>query len=124
MAELHAGPPTRLVVGVGVNLFSTPTPNGACLADHGEITSVDEFLWNVITKLESLNDSSEATLERYRQRSVTLSTDVRVEQPHRWFHGTAIDIDGEYRLVVDRHGQTEVVDVGDVIHLRPASGVS
>jgi BirA family biotin operon repressor/biotin-[acetyl-CoA-carboxylase] ligase len=58
--------------------------------------------------------------ETYGSRCTTLHREVRVHLPgDRLLEGTAVDVDGDARLVVRRdNGSEEAVAAGDVVHVR------
>jgi BirA family transcriptional regulator, biotin operon repressor / biotin---[acetyl-CoA-carboxylase] ligase len=61
--------------------------------------------------------------DRYRGALSTLGAAVRVELPTGTLEGRAVAVEPDGRLVVlDACAVTHRVDVGDVVHLRPAAG--
>ena len=61
--------------------------------------------------------------DRYREALSTLGAAVRVELPSGAVEGRAVAVEADGRLVVlDACAVTHRIDVGDVVHLRPASG--
>lgn len=80
-------------------------------------------LAHLLTELTAIWAADISTvLAEYRRRCATLGRDVRVERPGKGpLYGRAIDLDGQGRLVVrPRSGSDEIIDVGDVIHVRAA----
>lgn len=106
-----AGP---VVVGLGLNVGWAP--EGA--ARLGDDRRPGEVLAEVLAALEAQPADIDAV---YRERLVTLGMRVRVERPADTITGTAIDVEADGRLVViDECAITHRLDVGDVVHLRPA----
>jgi BirA family transcriptional regulator, biotin operon repressor / biotin---[acetyl-CoA-carboxylase] ligase len=100
----------KAIAGVGINL--TWAPPGAARLNRPR----DELLASLWSKLEVWPSAPrEGILERWRQLSVTLGRQVRVEMPGREFEGLAQDISEDGSLIVDG----VAVSAGDVIHLRP-----
>lgn len=58
--------------------------------------------------------------DRYRNICVTIGRRVRVEQGTGAVVGMATDIDQDGALILDVQGAQRRIDVGDVVHLRPA----
>lgn len=107
-----------VVVGIGLNVGWAPE-GAAKLADHlAESPSLQEVLAAMLRALDALPIDIG---ERYRERLGTLGKRVRVELPDGEIVGTATDVDETGRLLVlDECAITHRVDVGDVVHLRPA----
>lgn len=102
------------VVGLGLNVAWSPP--GA--ADLGGAASPAALLAGLLTELDALPVSVGAP---YRRRLVTLGRRVRAELPGgSAVVGRAEDVDVAGRLiVVDEGGDRHVLDVGDIVHLRP-----
>jgi BirA family biotin operon repressor/biotin-[acetyl-CoA-carboxylase] ligase len=106
-----AGP---VVVGVGMNVGWAPD-GAARLGGHLDPLNV------LRTVLVAYDDLAGDITERYREALATLGLRVRVELPNGELVGTAIDVDPDGRLVVlDECAISHRLDVGDVVHLRPA----
>lgn len=61
--------------------------------------------------------------DRYRQRCSTLGRTVRVDRgAHGTLTGVATDVSPDGALLVSLDGVQHRIDVGDVVHLRPAAG--
>jgi BirA family biotin operon repressor/biotin-[acetyl-CoA-carboxylase] ligase len=128
LAESSTGSsgPDAVVVGVGVNLDWPSVPahlDGIATALNLEGAAVDR--WSLVAEVlgrlaPTLADPGLAA--RYRARCVTIGRRVRVERPHGDLEGTAVDVAAGGELVVDDDAnERHVVNVGDVIHLRPAT---
>jgi BirA family biotin operon repressor/biotin-[acetyl-CoA-carboxylase] ligase len=104
----------EIVVGLGLNVGWAP--DGATrLGDH---VSPLEVLAAVLTAYDRLPHDLH---ERYRSLLGTLGRRVRVEMPDDEFTGVAIEVERDGRLVVvDDCAASHRVDVGDVVHVRPA----
>jgi BirA family transcriptional regulator, biotin operon repressor / biotin---[acetyl-CoA-carboxylase] ligase len=123
---------TRVVVGVGVNMFRPssldpklgPEAVPTWLSDHVDAISADEFTATVLQSfdvaLRQLHDGAPTFLSRYQSECATLGQAVRVELGDGQLLGTATAVDDEGRLIVmTADGQKHVVSAGDVIHVRP-----
>jgi BirA family transcriptional regulator, biotin operon repressor / biotin---[acetyl-CoA-carboxylase] ligase len=112
LAQRHAD--GAVVVGVGLNVGWAPV--GAARLGGGRTPA--HVLRAVLTAYDELPAD---IADEYRSRLVTLGMRVRVERPTDVLVGTAIDVEPDGRLVLlDECAVTHRVDVGDVVHLRPA----
>jgi len=130
LAELVAGPPPAVVVGLGLNvgwpLPDDGPPGATSLAATG--TSVDrgDLLSSVLAGFEARLGDLEAAdgPERLRaahwDRSATVGSVVRVEASDGPLVGTAVGLDLDGSLLVDAGDGPVAVRAGDVVHLRPA----
>ena len=111
LAQRAPGGP--VVVGAGVNLRWAP--DGA--AGLGDVEP-GVFLAAVLESYDALPGD---ITDRYRSALSTLGRRVRVERPDDTIVGTAVDVDATGRLtVIDECAISHHLDVGDVVHLRPA----
>ncbi|MEL6890295.1 MAG: biotin--[acetyl-CoA-carboxylase] ligase [Actinomycetota bacterium] len=132
LAQRHAS--GAVVVGIGLNVGWAP-PDAASLADvvTGPPPPAD-VLDLLLARLGDLvgppgdgsdcsdgNDGSDSLTSAVRERLATIGSVVRISLPgDRTVTGTAIDLDGDGRLVVDVDGAGVThFDVGDVVHVRP-----
>lgn len=107
-----------VVVGLGLNVGWAP--EGA--ASIGSEADPAEVLAIVLAELDRLPVDVNAL---YRENLETLGRIVRVELPGDVdsVEGRAIDVDQNGRLLVlDERAVTHRFDVGDVVHVRPATG--
>jgi BirA family transcriptional regulator, biotin operon repressor / biotin---[acetyl-CoA-carboxylase] ligase len=117
--------PTRDVVVVGLGLNVGWAPDGAASLAHASTGSAAPHPADLLCKvLEALDDLGELDGDElmavYRRDLDTLGQQVRVELPHdSVLLGRAVDIDELGRLVVEASGRRHVLDVGDVVHVRP-----
>ncbi|MGB0112979.1 MAG: biotin--[acetyl-CoA-carboxylase] ligase [Ilumatobacteraceae bacterium] len=103
-----------VVVGIGLNVGWAP--DGA--ASLGAVAEPAEVLRLLLC---ALDDQPADIGPLYRASLATLGRSVRIEVPgpERHVEGTAVDVDGEGRLVVDSvAGVRRTFDVGDVVHVR------
>jgi BirA family biotin operon repressor/biotin-[acetyl-CoA-carboxylase] ligase len=116
-----------VVVGLGLNVGWAPAGAASLAGDLGLAVEPAVLLDQVVRDLDRAL-RSEVTVEelaaRSRERMSTLGSRVRVELPGGGvLVGTAIDLDADGRLLVDRDDgggrDIVVVDVGDIVHLRP-----
>lgn len=126
-----------VVVGVGLNvtlrLDELPVPGATSLAiEQAACTDRDPLLRALLRALDSElrqwcqhkgDPITSGLRDAYRQRCTTLGEQVRVQLPVQTeLIGTAEDVDTEGRLVVSSDGQRRALSVGDVTHVRVASG--
>jgi BirA family biotin operon repressor/biotin-[acetyl-CoA-carboxylase] ligase len=110
-----------VVVGMGLNVGWAP--DGAAAVDphtSGGRVTPGRVLLAVLEELDAL--PSDIT-GRYRDTLVTLGRRVRIELPGGAdaLEARAVDVDDTGRLVVvDADGVRRHLDVGDIVHVRPA----
>ena len=134
-ADLADGRVKALVVGLGLNVNWHDFPPEiaevavACNQVTGETVDRSDLLVRLLERFEDRYAGlagaygPEGVVAEYRQRCSTLGRRVRIEQADGAFEGTAVDVDDDGRLVVERdEGAPAVVAVGDVVHLRPVAG--
>lgn len=103
-----------VVVGLGLNVGWSP-PGAARLGDGIDPLKV---LAGVLTAYDELPADVD---DVYRRRLSTIGQHVHVDRAAGALTGTAIDVDADGRLLVmDDHGVTHHLDVGDVTHVRVA----
>ena len=132
LAEVVGG---AVVLGIGLNVSmragELPVPQATSLAIEGAACTDRELLVGAL--LRRLDEEvrrwssrggdagASGLREAYRARCSTLGQQVRVElSGHGALLGTAVDIDGEGRLVLDTRGVRQAVSAGDITHLRAA----
>jgi BirA family biotin operon repressor/biotin-[acetyl-CoA-carboxylase] ligase len=131
-ATAKAGNVTALVIGLGLNLRAVDRPaeiqaTAISLEElSGRAVARDDLLAALLDELEpryaQLESSGPARIvDEYRSRCVTIGMRVRVERPGDTLEGVAVGVgeDGALELETGPAGRVRV-DVGDVIHLRPA----
>lgn len=126
-----------VVVGVGLNVTlrpdELPVPGATSLAiEQAACTDRDPLLRALLRALDSElrqwcqhkgDPITSGLRDAYRQRCTTLGEQVRVQLPVQTeLIGTAEDVDTEGRLVVSSDGQRRALSVGDVTHVRVATG--
>ncbi len=103
-----------VVVGIGLNVGWAPE-GAARLGGQAQPAGVLAAL------LESYDALPSDIQPLYRDRLATLGKRVRVELPLGAIVGTAVEVEGDGRLVVlDECAVTHRLSIGDVVHLRPA----
>ncbi len=121
-----AGP--AIVAGIGVNCTAVDpavTTATSIAQSSGRDVAPAMLLDALLEELASrrpLLDSPEGLAElraEYRAHLGTLGQRVRVELADRVMHGVAVDVNETGELVVASDGRDHIVNVGDVIHLRP-----
>jgi BirA family biotin operon repressor/biotin-[acetyl-CoA-carboxylase] ligase len=116
-----------VVVGVGCNVEWNDVPANlasiatACNLEAGRPIERAEVLDAFLDRLAERLVDLDAVAADYRRDLSTLGRRVRVDLGDREIEGTASDVDAVGRLVVTPdEGASEVIAVGDVVHLRPA----
>ena len=115
-----------IVVGIGLNVGWCP-PGAASLAgDLGLECSPLDVLEALLDALDHLLVASDAkeVAALYRDRLITVGQRVRVELPNGESvigRAEALADDGRLVVVDDIDGKPRVLDVGDIVHLRPAA---
>lgn len=112
-----------VVVGAGINVGWAP--DGACSirGDVGLDVDPADVLHAVLVELDAFGGvADDERFEAYKSRLLTLGAHVRVQLPaERELVGRAADLTIDGRLVVaDADDRIHELDVGDVVHLRPA----
>ena len=122
LAEFVPGPPDAIVVGMGLNVAAPGIEGAASLYEVGARVSRDQILAATLAGLPPRLADPDRVRDELSEYSATLGRRVRVEQSGGELVGDAVSIDGDGRLVLDVDGTHHTVSVGDVVHLRPASG--
>ena len=120
LAEFVAGEPSVVVVGIGLNVGPPGVDGAASLDEVGLDVDRDTVLAAMIDALPALLTDPAAVRADLTEHSATVGRRVRVERPDGDLVGRATAIDADGRLEVEVGGETAVVSVGDVIHLRAA----
>lgn len=110
-----------VVVGIGVNVGWAPV-GASALSRHSSNESLRplELLSVMLCEIDRRVGRTDHELsEEHRAALSTLGRRVRVEMHDGEIIGEACDVDDLARLVVrDDSGREQVIDVGDVVHLR------
>lgn len=131
-ASLHQGDMIGVIAGLGCNVSWPPAnnaalPNATCLDRLGGapvdrvalavslIAAFDDALTSLQTR------GAQPLHDRYRRSCRTIGQRVRVERSAGDLVGVATDIDPSGALLVTVDATQHRVDVGDLIHLRPAA---
>lgn len=133
LAESHVaeGRVDAVVVGMGVNLnwpLELPEDISATASSVNHLTgaSVDReevlvtWLRRYDDHLTAIEDPARRSLflETVRSQSATIGREVRVETAQGSFDGSAVGIDDDGRLLIERDGAITKVTVGDIVHAR------
>jgi BirA family biotin operon repressor/biotin-[acetyl-CoA-carboxylase] ligase len=126
-----SAPRKLIVVGVGLNVASPGeqlTEGATSLVDLG-VAAPDRHrlarrllreLGDRVVGWRAAGGADERLMTDYRDRSVTIGSQVRVVLPgDRELAGLAASIDDRGRLCLESDGETVAVSAGDVVHLRP-----
>lgn len=121
----------HVVIGLGLNVKWGPIPaelaDVAVSLDGVAPGGVDrwELITRILTRMEERwlpalsGDALQFLLDAYRERCVTIGSDVRVDLIDRQLVGRAVDITDSGALVVEVDDTEHIVTTGDVVHLRP-----
>lgn len=134
LAEVVATPSGHaVVVGLGLNLtFEGPEgvaatsvrrETGLTIEARGLLDIVLEELEERRQQLHSAEGRA-ALRADYARALATIGQRVRVEQHDAVIVGRALGLDEAGRLLVEADGETKVVGVGDLVHLRADDGVA
>jgi BirA family biotin operon repressor/biotin-[acetyl-CoA-carboxylase] ligase len=132
LAEVAAPDPV-IVVGLGLNVTLTsqeaPDPRatslrmlGASVLDRDVLTiAILRELAARIQRWQGAKGPDPQLIEDYRRHSLTLGSRIRAALPgDHEIIGTATEVDGLGRLIIDANTEVVTVSAGDVTHLRPA----
>jgi BirA family biotin operon repressor/biotin-[acetyl-CoA-carboxylase] ligase len=140
VADKATGTPTAVVLGIGINVDQAdtelPVDTATSLRLAGSaVIDRDTVARAVLRALdaryrewcEAGGDPDASGIARdYRSASATIGATVRIERHGAGaasaIEGTAIDVDGEGRLVVEVDGERHVLSAGDVVRLRGVCG--
>ena len=123
LSELVIGPPTTVIVGLGLNLETAPGQLFATsIRQCGGRPDRDEMLAKIIDGFAARRDDPGAAGAELRARSATIGRLVRVDLGSASIVGRAVDVTDDGRLVVTTVDGDRIVSAGDVVHLRPADG--
>jgi len=116
-----------VVLGVGCNVNQRAFPADlaetatSCVLEAGHEVAREALLMSFLDALERRLAALDSVALDYRARLATLGRVVRVDLGDGVLEGTAVDVDPDGRLEVERRDGSRVkVAVGDVVHLRPA----
>jgi len=115
-----------LVVGIGLNANVDPeqlSTGQQATSLRAEIGDVErrQVTQTLLSEFHHLTTDSDDILPAWRDLSVTLDTEVRVDTPDGPVEGTAVDIEYPGTLVVETDGKRVTVTTGDCKHLRPVT---
>jgi BirA family transcriptional regulator, biotin operon repressor / biotin---[acetyl-CoA-carboxylase] ligase len=127
-AELRGGGIRHVVLGVGVNVSSSPEhlpeevrSSSTSLAIEGAAVDRDGLLTRFLASLRALVEAPgfpSEVVDAYRPRCRTLSRLVRaVTTSGDRIEGRAVDVDERGSLLVERDGRVERVAFGEVEHV-------
>jgi BirA family biotin operon repressor/biotin-[acetyl-CoA-carboxylase] ligase len=111
------------LVGIGVNLEEPPLQTATSVRAVGGTARRGELvvaIWEEMREAEA----SEDILTAYREHLETLGRQVKLtlENEAQAIEGTAVDVDGDGRLLVQTAAGTHTISSGECIHLRSAPG--
>ncbi len=108
-------------IGLNANVPAGELPEGATslLAVHGQITRRC-LVGDILRRISGYRNARGEVLDRWKEYSVTLGEEVRVELGDRVIEGEAIELTRSGALVVETVSGEEVVHSGDCYHLRSA----
>jgi BirA family biotin operon repressor/biotin-[acetyl-CoA-carboxylase] ligase len=116
-----------VVLGVGCNVNQRAFPADladtatSCALEAGREVDREALLVAFLDALARRLATLDSVALDYRARLATLGRAVRVDLGDDIVEGTAVDVDPDGRLEVERpDGSRVAIAVGDVVHLRPA----
>ena len=116
-----------VVLGVGCNVNQRVFPTDlaetatSCAMEAGHEVDREVLLGSFLDALARRLGTLDSVAADSRARLATLGRAVRVDRGHDTVEGTAVDVDPQGRLEVERpDGSRVAVAVGDVVHVRPA----
>jgi len=116
-----------VVLGVGCNVNQRAFPADladtatSCVLEAGREVDREALLDSFLDALARCLATLDSVALDYRARLATLGRAVRVDLGDDIVEGTAVDVDPDGRLEVERpDGSRVAIAVGDVMHLRPA----
>jgi BirA family biotin operon repressor/biotin-[acetyl-CoA-carboxylase] ligase len=116
-----------VVLGVGCNVAQRAFPAHlaetatSCVLEAGHEVDREALLVSFLDALARRLATLDTVALDYRARLATLGRAVRVDLGDDIVEGTAVDVDSDGRIEVERpDGSRVAVAVGDVVHLRPA----
>jgi len=116
-----------VVLGVGCNVNQRAFPADladtatSCVLEAGREVDREALLDSFLDALARRLATLDSVALDYRARLATLGRAVRVDLGGDIVEGTAVDVDPDGRLEVERpDGSRVAIAVGDVVHLRPA----
>jgi BirA family biotin operon repressor/biotin-[acetyl-CoA-carboxylase] ligase len=117
-------------INVGVRTSEMNVPDATSLADHGLTRGREEILVSCLVQLSRLlvqwregsySPVGSGLLDSYRRACATIGQTVAVQLPgDRQIEGLARDVDDKGRLLVETEDGLQVIDAGDVTHVRPS----
>lgn len=111
-----------IVVGIGVNV-GVPTEQlvegATSLAREGVKVARRSFVQRLLEAFHDLRSDPETVLPAWRELSLTLGREVRVDTPDGQVVGEALDVEFPGTLIVHGEDGTVRVTAGDCEHLRP-----
>ena len=120
LAAFVDGATPSVVVGIGVNVRSAPTPLATSIVECGGPDDRDALLAALLSELSVRLADESGVIDELRRHSATVGSRVRAELPGgAVLVGGAVDRTDDGELIVrDDEGRDQVVTAGDVVHLR------
>ncbi len=106
------------VVGIGLNIDTSPLPGSTCVTDQTKLpTSRDQLLRCILDRLERTYE--EDIIQAYRQLCVTIGQDVKVSVGRETITGHVHSISALGHLMLKIGDQLRIIDSGQCTHLAP-----
>ena len=118
LGEYVDGAEPVVILGMGLNVESTPFEGSASVHGEGGSADRDEILASMLAGLPSLLADPARIRGQLIEHSATVGTRVRVERADGDLVGDAVGLDDSGALLVESGGAVHTVSVGDVVHLR------
>ena len=114
-----------LIVGIGINAAidaaSLPAAATSLQAETSKPINRSDVARTVLTSFHEHATDLDTVLDAWRERSITIGMEVRVETATGVIEGTAVDVVSPGALVIETEAGNETVYSGDCEHLRPVS---
>ena len=107
------------LVGIGVNLMSSPLDTATCVNAYVDGINRDEWVRRIGHELKDL-ECGAFDLDAYRERSLTLGRRVRIEglRENEGVEGIALSIDDAGGLIIETPEGPRTISSGECLHLR------
>ena len=121
LGEFVDGSEPVVILGMGINVESTPFDGSASVQSEGGSLGRDDILAAVLGGLRAMLADPMRVRRELLAHSATVGRRVRVELTGGDLVGEAVGLDDAGALQVEAEGRIHTISVGDVVHLRTTS---